>query len=57
MIANHKAGFNAEFMDELEAEIPHADLDGDAILASRNFLFKVAKNKPVDEGMIAERRQ
>jgi hypothetical protein len=55
-IQNNTAGFNKQFMDVLEAEIPEEDLEGDQIHTSRAFMVEVKKGKAVDESFVAERR-
>lgn len=56
LIAGHTNGFNKQFMDILEAEIPSEDLDGDTIHTSKAFMVDVKKGRDVDESFIAERR-
>lgn len=56
LIATNTTGFNREFMDVLQKEIPTEDLDGDTIHTSRAFMVEVKKGRSVDESFIAERR-
>lgn len=56
MVANHKTGKNAEFMEILEGELPDKDLEGQTIGASKNFTLEIKKGTEVSEDYIAEIR-
>ena len=56
LVKNNTTGYNKQFMDVLEAEIPEVDLDGEQIYASRNFMVDIKKGREVDESFIASRR-
>lgn len=56
LITNNTTGFNREYMEILQNEIPTEDLDGDTIHTSRQFMVEVKKGKSVDESFIAARR-
>jgi hypothetical protein len=56
LIANHRTGFNTEFMDVLDSELPKKDLEGASIGHSKAITLDIKKGQEVNEDFISQVR-